>query len=205
MAKTRKRTSKKGKAGKKTYSRKDYESGDGMVTRIWGPWAWCFLHTISFNYPVNPTLEQKKHYRNFILSLRNVLPCGHCRKNLTKNLKKHPLSMKDMKSRETFSRWLYGLHERVNTQLKKKSGLTYDEVRERYEHFRSRCTQNSHKSRKKYKKCLCKQSKKKTRKKEKGCVTPLNGKKSKCVIKIVPIEKKCKTFQMDKKCIKKRI
>ena len=61
------------------------------------------------------------------------------------------------------------------------------------------------KTRKKNKKCLCKKKYKKTRKKEKGCLVPLNGKKSKCVIKIVPVEKKCKTFQMDKKCIKKRV
>jgi hypothetical protein len=35
---------------------------------------------------------------------------------------------------------VYKLHETVNKMLKKKSGLTYCDVRERYEHFRSRCT-----------------------------------------------------------------
>ena len=198
MAKTRKRNMRR----RRPYTKKDYKSSDGMVTRIWGPWAWCFLHTISFNYPVHPNSKQKKKYHDFILSLKHILPCGHCRKNLTKNLKKHPLTMRDMKSRETFSRWLYGFHEVVNKMLHKKSDLTYEQVRDRYEHFRSRCTQNSQKTRKK---CLCKKSYKKTRKKEKGCVVPLNGKKSKCIIQIVPVEKKCKTFQMDKKCIKKRV
>ena len=33
---------------------------------------------------------------------------------------------------------------------------------------------------------------------------PLYGKKSKCVIKIVPQEERCKTLQIDKKCIKSR-
>ena len=46
--------------------------------------------------------------------------------------------------------------------------------------------------------------KNKTRKKEKGCTEPLYGKKSKCVIKIVPKDDRVKSFQMDKKCIKKR-
>ena len=88
--------------------------------------------------------KQKKQYRDFILSLQHVLPCGHCRKNLTKNLKRHPLTMRDMKNRETFSRWLYDFHEVVNIRcLHKKSNLTYEQVRDRYEHFRSRCTQNS--------------------------------------------------------------
>ena len=45
---------------------------------------------------------------------------------------------------------------------------------------------------------------KNTRKKEKGCTEPLYGKKSKCIIKIVPKEDKCKTFQMDEKCKKTR-
>ena len=40
--------------------------------------------------------------------------------------------------------------------------------------------------------------------KEKGCTEPLFGKKSKCIIKIVPKEKNVETFQMDKKCIKRR-
>ena len=46
-------------------------------------------------------------------------------------------------------------------------------------------------------------SKNKTQK-EKGCTEPLYGKKSKCIIKIVPQEEKCKTLQIDKKCIKTR-
>ena len=45
----------------------------------------------------------------------------------------------------------------------------------------------------------------KTRKREKGCVTPMYGKKSKCVIKIVPQDEKCETFQIDQKCIKKKL
>jgi hypothetical protein len=39
---------------------------------------------------------------------------------------------------------------------------------------------------------------------EKGCVEPLYGKKSKCIIKIVPQEERGSTFQMDKKCVKTR-
>ena len=44
-----------------------------------------------------------------------------------------------MKNRDTLSRWLYDLHEHINTMLGKKSNLTYDMVRERYEMFRARC------------------------------------------------------------------
>ncbi len=179
---------------KRVYNNKEYSSGDGMLTTVWGPSMWHYLHTMSFNYPVKPTLNDKKNYRNFILNLQNVLPCGHCRENLKRNFKAHPLKMCLMKNRDTFSRYVYKLHETVNKMLNKKSGLTYGDVRERYEHFRSRCTKEKPKM----------FNFRKTRKKEKGCTEPLYGKKSKCVIKIVPQEEKCKTMQIDKKCIKTR-
>jgi len=180
---------------KRTFTKKDYYSGDGMVTSTWGPAQWHFLHTMSFNYPINPTKEDKINYRNYVLNLRNVLPCKYCRMNLTNNLKAHPLKMCHMKNRETFSKYIYNLHETINKMLGKKSGLSYCDVRERYEHFRARCTQNE--------KPKIFDFKKKTRKvKEKGCTEPLYGKKAKCVIKIVPQEEKTPTFQVDEKCIK---
>ena len=178
---------------RKNYSNKDYNSGDGMLTAVWGPSMWHVLHTISFNYPVNPTKKQKKHYKDFILSLKNVLPCKYCRINLKKNFKSLPLTQKNMKNRKSFSLYVYKLHEHVNKMLKKKSGLSYKDVKNRYEHFRARCTINEINSR------IIK-SKKTGNKKEKGCVKPLYGKKSKCIIKIVPQDNKSKTFQMDKKC-----
>ena len=45
---------------KKVFSNEDCNSGDGMLTSVWGPPMWHTLHTISFNYPVKPTKEQKE-------------------------------------------------------------------------------------------------------------------------------------------------
>ena len=58
----------------KTYSKKDYESTDGMLTSVWGPSLWHTLHTISFNYPIYPSKEDKKNYKKFMIGLKNVLP-----------------------------------------------------------------------------------------------------------------------------------
>lgn len=193
---TRKNNNKHNKTKKKRiFSKKDFCSGDGMLTSVWGPSMWHNLHTMSFNYPVNPTKEDKIHYKEFILNLRNVLPCKHCRLNLKNNLKALPLKQCHLKNRDMFSRYIYDLHEHINKMLNKKSGLSYCDVRERYEHFRSRCTLDKPK--------LFNYNKTK-KKKEKGCTEPLYGKKSKCVIKIIPQNEKEKTFQIDKKCIKSR-
>ena len=181
---------------KRVFKKGDFYSGDGFLTSVWGPTLWHSLHTMSFNYPVNPTQEDKVHYRDFVLSLQYVLPCKYCRINLKTNLKTLPLTMDQMKNRETFSRYMYELHELVNRMLKKKSNLTYCDVRERYEHFRARCTEE--------KPVIFKYTKTK-KKKEKGCTEPLYGQKSKCIINIVPQnDTKEQSIQIDKKCIKTR-
>ena len=184
------------KNNKRVFHKKDFISGDGMLTTVWGPALWHYLHTMSFNYPIQPTTEDKKHYRDLIINLQNVLPCKYCRINLKTNLKQMPLKMENMKNREAFSRYIYELHELVNKLLKKKSNLTYCDVRERYEHFRARCTDEKPK--------LFKFKKITEKKREKGCTEPLYGKKSKCVINIVPQDQKIETLQIDKKCIKTR-
>ena len=200
MTNTRKqgrgKKTKKGKTRKAcVYDENDFNSNDGMLTTVWGPAMWHYLHTMSFNYPVNPTSEDKANYREFVLNLRNVLPCGKCRKNLRKNLKKLPLTYKHMESRTTFSKYMYDLHEVINDMLGKKSGLSYDDVRERYEHFRARCAytlsdiENMANALKETSG-------------EKGCTEPLYGEKSKCVIRIVPESDTGETLQIDEKCIK---
>ena len=196
MNKTSNKKNKLNKTKKKRlFSKKDYNSGDGMLTSVWGPSMWHYLHVISFNYPMNPTKLQKNKYKQFLLNLQYTLPCKYCRINLKNNFKKFPLKEEIFENRDTFSRYIYNLHELINKMLGKKSNLSYCDVRDRYEQFRSRCVIEKPKIFK-YKEKFNKT------KKEKGCVTPLYGKKSKCVINIVPQEKKCKTFNIDKKCLK---
>ena len=89
-----------------------------------------------------------------------------------------------MKNRNTFSRYIYNLHEIINEMLGKKSGLTYEDVRDRYENFRSRCRTTT----------------KVETKEENGCTEPVYGEKAKCILQIVPQTKKCETFQIEDKC-----
>lgn len=171
--------------GHSPFTEQEYNSGDGMLTYVWGPALWHYLHTMSFNYPVNPTLEHKKNYRTMVESLQYTLPCGACRENLKKNLVQCPLTSYALTNRNTFSRWMYRLHEQVNNMLGKRSGLTYEMVRDRYEHFRARCN--------------------KEKLVEKGCTEPVMGVKSKCVITIVPKDVECETFNVHQACLSKRL
>jgi hypothetical protein len=176
MRKTKKLNNKKSK-----FTRKNYNSNEGMLTSVWGPSLWHFLHTISFNYPVNPSREDINTYRNFMKSLKYILPCKYCRINYVKNVKDLPLTCDVFKSRNSFSKYVYKLHEHINGMLGKQSNLSYNQVRFRYEHFRSRCAG----------KYLKKQN---TQKIEKGCVDPLHGKKTKCILNIVSDKSRKKSF-----------
>jgi len=166
-----------------------FNSGDGMLTSIWGPGLWHFLHTMSFNYPIKPTKQQKEHHHNFIISLQNILPCKYCRINLPKNLKKAGYNRHVLRNRVSFSKFIYNLHQEVNCMLGKKFNLTYCDIRNRYEHFRSRCL-NEKKKKSQY---------------EDGCVDSLYGQESRCVLQIVPKKSKLQTFRMSSKCKIKKL
>ena len=154
---------------------------------------WHSLHCLSFNYPINPSTQQKKNHANFIFSLGQVLPCGSCRRNFKENIETVGINNDVFKNRDTFSRFVYHLHEHVNNRLGKTSGLSYIDVRDRYEAFRSRCLKNGRDT--------SPSSKKKKLQTEKGCVEPMyEGKKSKCVLRIVPKESRRETFAMHPRC-----
>jgi len=181
------------------FTDQDFLSGDGFLTTVWGPPMWHYLHTMSFNYPVHPTAADKHHYRAFILGLQHVLPCKYCRINLKNNFKNHPLRACHLANRDAFSRYVYELHEIINKLLGKTSGLSYCDVRERYEHFRARCTDDPNPRMLKVA-----QKNKTTKKKEKGCTEPLYGMESKCVLKIVPQDAAAESLSIDQQCIKRR-
>ena len=82
-----------------------------MNPKIWGPHAWIFLHTITLNYPENPTPEQKKYYKDFFESLIHVIPCDKCRYNYSKKILKYPINVE---SRMKLVEWLLFIHNDVN-------------------------------------------------------------------------------------------
>ena len=95
----------------------------------WGPSGWKFLHAITFAYPTVPTLKTKKRYMNFFRTLKYVLPCPLCSAEYAKNVKS--LSLKNMRNKETLSRWLVGIHNRVNFKLGKKL-YKYSTIKKNY-------------------------------------------------------------------------
>ena len=134
--------------------------------------------------------EDAQPYTKYFKSLEHVLPCRYCRENYKENLKTLKFSKTHFKDRDSLSRFVYKLHEMVNKNLGKKSGLSFTQVRDRYENFRARCLNDDSKNT-----SIVKESKI-----EKGCTDPLYGVKSKCVMNIVPKSSKKETLTINEKC-----
>lgn len=177
----------KGGANPPTFTEDDYNANDGFQTYTWGPLAWTFLHMISMNY--RP--EKKQGYKQYLDALEKVLPCGHCRDNFANNLKtaKEEMIQKDIikneedvyRDRKTFSHFIWYFHHNVNKMLNKypegseETEPTFEEVRDMFETFRSRCLTDE-------------EIKELKENEEGGCTAAIYGAdaKAKCTIKFEP-------------------
>ena len=102
-----------------------------MNQNIWGPHLWFSLHTISFNYPITPTNNDMKDYKNFFINLENVIPCSVCKKNYIRHLKEHPIN-DYLDNRKKLVYWVIDMHNMVNAEIGKKI-LSYETVIKKYE------------------------------------------------------------------------
>ena len=96
---------------------------------IWGPQAWTFLHTITFNYPENPTNRDKHNYFNFFYSLKHVLPCEKCKKHYEENSTDLE---NNLDNKDDLVKWLIDVHNDVNTK-NDKSVWSYEDVYNKYQ------------------------------------------------------------------------
>ena len=155
---------------------------NGLMTRIWGPSGWLFLHCISFGYPykIDPTnpehLEKQNDYYRFFYYLGKVMPCKYCRTSYMDFFtNKSPMS--HLGSRKEFTKWLYDIHNMVNDKL----GVPeceipkFEEIEEKYQSFRASCAPLTNEQR--------------NNNSVKGCTVPADGKSKRSVIKVVEFDK----------------
>jgi len=151
---------------------------NGLMTRIWGPSGWLFLHCITFGYPYKINSKEPEHidkqndYYKFFYYLGKVLPCKYCRDSymefFTKNSPTNHLG-----SRQELTKWLYNIHNLVNDKLGVNSceRPTFNEIEETYQSFRANCKPLT--------------TKEKEDKKGKGCLAPADGKPKRSILKVI--------------------
>lgn len=92
----------------------------------WGPPGWKFIHYVTLGYPFNPSQEDKLKYKNFLLSLQDVIPCIICANNYKKHLLEYPLNDLVLSSKLNLIHWGIDMHNAVN-KINHKKIYKYDE------------------------------------------------------------------------------
>jgi hypothetical protein len=108
-----------------------------MQANEWGPAAWKFLHTVTFDYPQDPDNNTKDNYKQLFSNLCYTLPCSHCRKSYT-DLFKYICIDQYLDSREGLTFWLFIIHNLVNRKLERDLA-NFEDVVLKYENYRARC------------------------------------------------------------------
>ena len=120
----------------------DDSKNNGLITKIWGEHAWEFFHSVTFGFPVSPSDEQRQKYKMFFMTAGDVLPCKYCRESYGEFIRTDPdakLTDIDLENRDTLTKWLFRLHDRVNKKLGITYNLSYENVCDKYESYRAKC------------------------------------------------------------------
>jgi len=104
-----------------------------MDPDIWGPSAWKFLHSVSFTYPLQPSNQDKEHYKQFFEQLCYVLPCIDCCFNYQKEIETYDID-EALTSRVKLTRWVVDIHNSVNRRLGKRE-MKYSVVKKTYDDY----------------------------------------------------------------------
>lgn len=100
---------------------------------VWGPHYWFFLHTISQSYPSQPNAVTKRKYYDLIMNMPIFIPHEEIGNKFAELLDKYPVSPY-LDNRESFSRWVTFIHNKVNNILGKPE-VTYLESLDLYKSY----------------------------------------------------------------------
>ena len=85
---------------------------------IWGPHYWFFLHSVARSYPVAPNDITKRKYFDLIQNMPLFLPDEEMGTRFSYLLDQFPVTPY-LGSRDSFMRWMYFIHNKMNYKLEK--------------------------------------------------------------------------------------
>lgn len=83
---------------------------------VWGPYGWSLIHYVALGYPEQPTFDIITKYRNFFISLANVIPCEKCKTHYKQMIDKNP---PQLHNKDSLFKWTVDIHNIVNKRLNK--------------------------------------------------------------------------------------
>ena len=97
----------------------NYKIVDNIPSETWGPHYWYFLHTIAYNYPLHPNKVTKRKYYDLIINFPLFIPNDEMGNRFAELLDKYPVTPY-LDNRESFIRWTWFIHNKINYQLNKE-------------------------------------------------------------------------------------
>lgn len=108
--------------------------GYNKLFEAWGGDFWRVAHSVTFQYSeANPSAEERRVVRLFFSVFPDVLPCWRCGDHFKEHMVEDPLTDDVLRNRETLSRWLHGIHNKVNRGIGKPE-ITYEAAKRFYLH-----------------------------------------------------------------------
>jgi hypothetical protein len=104
--------------------------------KIWGPHYWYFLHTIALSYPNYPNAVTKKKYYELIQNFPLFIPVEQISKEFSHLLDNYPIQPY-LDKRESFVKWTWFIHNKVNEKLEKPILSLEDFYIQYYEEYKS--------------------------------------------------------------------
>jgi len=86
--------------------------------KIWGPHFWFFIHSVAMTYPKTPNDVTKKKYYEFVQNLHLFLPEEKISSSFKNMLADYPITPY-LDNRESFVRWVWFIHNKINEKLEK--------------------------------------------------------------------------------------
>jgi hypothetical protein len=102
---------------------------------IWGPHYWFVLHTIALSYPLHANESTKKKYYDLITNLPLFIPVPDIGNVFSRFLDAYPVTPY-LDSRESFTKWMHFIHNKINIYLGKPEMPYYDALNKYYENYK---------------------------------------------------------------------
>jgi len=100
---------------------------------VWGPHYWFFLHSIAHSYSSHPNEVTKRKYYDLIMNMPLFIPHDKIGDDFAELLNKYPVTPY-LDSRESFTRWITFIHNKINHKLGKPE-VPYLESLELYKSY----------------------------------------------------------------------
>jgi hypothetical protein len=105
-----------------------------LNANVWGRHYWFFLHTVAYKYPEFPNAVTKRKYYDLISNFPLFIPDEEMGDRFATLLDSYPVTPY-LDTRESFIRWCWFIHNKVNRILGKDEIELYDSINKYFEQY----------------------------------------------------------------------